>query len=213
MSRSGLDLRSAPGLALLGLGSGMLLAAVLVSVSLWRAPRPRGAPPEAATPFPASLEFPVLTLARVSIEDSFGSLREDGARVHRALDIVAPRHTPVRAVADGRVARMSSGGAGGLALYEVDPAGAFCFYYAHLEAYAPGLQQGSSLRRGDVIGYVGTTGNAAGGAPHLHFAIFQLSQPYQLSGGRAIDPYPLLNGTKGVRRGDRPAHDAGESND
>ena len=87
---------------------------------------------------------------------------------------------------------MSSGGAGGRALYLIDPSGGYCFYYAHLEAYAPGVREGQPVRRGEVIGYVGTTGNAPESAPHLHFAVFQLRDRNRWWGGRAINPYPLL---------------------
>ena len=152
-------------------------------------------PAAASEPAPLadnSLEFPVLLLSSVRLQDSFREPRAYGARTHHALDIMAPRYTPVRAVAEGVIAKTSSGGAGGLALYLVDPTGGYCFYYAHLEAYAPGVREGQPVRKGEVIGYVGSTGNAPERAPHLHFAVFQLSERNRWWGGRAINPYPLL---------------------
>ena len=197
-------MRTAGGLVVVGAGAGLVLAAITVSWSLSmgqlpldvadRVARTSRRPPVSG-PAPLaenSLEFPVLLLSSVRLEDSFREPRADGARIHHALDIMAPRYTPVRAVAEGVIAKLSSGGAGGLALYLVDPGGGYCFYYAHLEAYAPGVREGQPVRRGEVIGYVGTTGNAPEGAPHLHFAVFQLSDRNRWWGGRAINPYPLL---------------------
>jgi murein DD-endopeptidase MepM/ murein hydrolase activator NlpD len=184
----------------------MVLAAITVSYYVATAPHPteassvgfvRVSAPRAVEPEPAplaegSLEFPVLLLSRVRLQDSFRDPRANGERTHEAIDIMAPRYTPVRAASDGVIARLSSGGAGGLALYEMDPTGGYCFYYAHLEAYAPGVKEGLSVRRGDVIGYVGTTGNAPETAPHLHFAIYRVRDPHRWWAGRAINPYPLL---------------------
>jgi peptidoglycan LD-endopeptidase LytH len=204
MRPSQLDMRTVGGLAVVGAGAGLVLAAITVSWCLSMSPLPldaaarmarlnRRAPVSEPAPLAAnSLEFPVLLLSGVRLQDSFGEPRADGARTHHALDIMAPRYTPVRAVAEGMIAKMSAGGAGGLALYLIDPSGGYCFYYAHLQAYAPGVREGQPVRRGDVIGYVGTTGNAPESAPHLHFAVFQLSAPYRWWGGRAINPYPLL---------------------
>lgn len=201
-----LDMRTAGGLAALGAGGGLVLATFVVSYSLWTAPQPldRAGSHSAVIPRarevadepPAiresSLEFPILALSRVRLQDSFRHPRANGERTHHAVDIMAPRHTPVRAVADGFVARLSAGGAGGVALYQTDPTGTYCFYYAHLEAYAPGVKQGEPVRRGQVIGYVGTSGNAPEDAPHLHFAIFQVRDGQRWRGRRAINPYPLL---------------------
>jgi peptidoglycan LD-endopeptidase LytH len=198
------DMRTAGGLAVVGAGAGLVLAAITVSWSVAMGQLPLSAADRAARvnrrPFqgrPAplaanSLEFPVLLLNGVRLQDSFGERRAAGARTHHALDIMAPRYTPVRAVAEGVIAKTSSGGAGGLALYLVDPSGGYCFYYAHLEAYAPGIREGQPVRRGDVIGFVGTTGNAPESAPHLHFAVFELRDRNRWWGGRAINPYPLL---------------------
>jgi peptidoglycan LD-endopeptidase LytH len=207
-------LRTVGGLVRLGAAAGLLMATTVVSYHVWTGTPPLSradalglAPPRArvggvvdAPELAAnSLEFPVLALSRVHLQDSFSAPRQDGARVHRALDIMAPRHTPVRAVTDGVIARVSGHGAGGLALYQIDRTGAYCFYYAHLEGYAPGLSQGQAVRRGEVIGYVGTTGNAPRTAPHLHFAIFKLRDRNRWWGGYAINPYPLLKSSAGPR--------------
>jgi murein DD-endopeptidase MepM/ murein hydrolase activator NlpD len=184
----------------------MVLAAITVSYYVATAPQPseasglhmvrtaarRTVEPEPAPLAEGSLEFPVLLLSRVRLQDSFRDPRANGERTHEAIDIMAPRFTPVRAASDGVVARLSSGGAGGLAIYQLDPTGGYYFYYAHLEAYAPGVKEGLSVRRGDVIGYVGTTGNAPRTAPHLHFAIYRVRDRHRWWAGRAINPYPLL---------------------
>jgi murein DD-endopeptidase MepM/ murein hydrolase activator NlpD len=114
--------------------------------------------------------------------------RRDG-RAHEAVDILAPRNTPIRAVDDGEVAKLFDSKAGGHTIYQFDPTGRFCYYYAHLERYADGLADGKHVSRGDVIGYVGTSGNAPPGTPHLHFTIFELTDARRWWQGRAIDPY------------------------
>jgi peptidoglycan LD-endopeptidase LytH len=113
-------------------------------------------------------------------------------RVHEALDIAAPLGTPVVAVDDGVVRRLFDSKAGGITVYQFDPTGTYCYYYAHLDAYAPGLQEGQQIRRGELLGYVGTSGNAPKDAPHLHFSISRLDADRNWSGGTPIDPYPLL---------------------
>ena len=108
------------------------------------------------------------------------------------MDILAPRNTPVHAVEDGAIARLFNSKAGGITLYQFDPMGRFCYYYAHLERYAPGLREGQRVSRGDVIGYVGTSGNAPPNTPHLHFAIFELDADRRWWKGRALDPYEIF---------------------
>lgn len=115
-----------------------------------------------------------------------------GGRRHEAIDILAPRHTPVLAVEDGTIARLFYSQAGGTTIYQFDPSGTYCYYYAHLERYADGLREGQSVRRGDVIGYVGTSGNAPRNTPHLHFAIFRLTEAKHWWEGTPIDPYDVL---------------------
>ena len=87
------------------------------------------------------------------------------------------------AVDDGKIAKLFHSRHGGITLYQFDPTETLCYYYAHLQAYARGLAEGDAVRRGQIIGYVGTTGNAPPGTPHLHFQIYQLSPTG--GGGRA----------------------------
>ena len=105
---------------------------------------------------------------------------------------MAPRGTPVLAVDDGTIRKLFHSRAGGLTVYQFDPGEIYCYYYAHLDRYADGLIERMKVRRGDVIGYVGSTGNASPAAPHLHFAIFLLGPEKRWSEGKAINPYPLL---------------------
>jgi len=119
----------------------------------------------------------------------FAQRRGGGARGHEAVDILAPRHTPVVAVEDGTIARLFNSKAGGITIYQFDPTEQFCYYYAHLQRYVPGLHDGQRISKGEVIGYVGTTGNASPNTPHLHFAIFQLTDAKRWWEGRPIDPY------------------------
>jgi murein DD-endopeptidase MepM/ murein hydrolase activator NlpD len=115
-----------------------------------------------------------------------------GGRRHEAIDILAPRNTPVRAVEDGSIARLFHSKAGGTTIYQFDPAKDFCYYYAHLERYADGLREGQAVRKGQTLGYVGTSGNAPKDTPHLHFAIFRLTEARRWWEGTAIDPYDVL---------------------
>jgi murein DD-endopeptidase MepM/ murein hydrolase activator NlpD len=130
----------------------------------------------------------------MSLRQGFDETRGGGRR-HEAIDILAPRGTAVYAAADGRVAKLFTSAAGGLTIYQFDPAEEYAFYYAHLDGYAPDLTEGQVLVRGQTIGYVGTTGNAPPGTPHLHFAIFKLGPERRWCDGVAIDPFPLLAGT------------------
>jgi murein DD-endopeptidase MepM/ murein hydrolase activator NlpD len=143
------------------------------------------------------LAVPVQGVPRSQLRDTFEDGRGKGRR-HQAIDIMAPRGTPVLAADDGRVAKISSNRGGGLSAYLVDPSGRLVYYYAHLDGYAPGLQEGQAVRRGDVIGYVGTTGNAPESAPHLHFAVMLLSHERRWWGGEAVNPYAALAGDQTV---------------
>jgi len=106
----------------------------------------------------------------------------------------------VLAADDGRIARTHSGGLGGLSIYQLDPEEKYVYYYAHLERYAPGLTAGAPVRKGEVIGYVGTSGNAPKSAPHLHFAISRLSGDDGWWQGTPVDPYDLLAGARLAER-------------
>lgn len=138
-----------------------------------------------------SLELPVDGIKRAELRDTFNEAR-GGSRKHEALDVLAPRHTPVLAVEDGTIARLFFSDAGGITVYQFDPGKKFCYYYAHLQRYADGLKEGAAIKRGQVIGYVGTTGNAPRETPHLHFAIFQLDDEKKWWQGTPIDPYSVL---------------------
>ncbi|WP_330969790.1 M23 family metallopeptidase, partial [Lysobacter sp. A3-1-A15] len=145
---------------------------------------------------PAGLVIPVQGIAPESLQDTFNDARGQ-SRVHDAIDIMAPRGTPVLAVADGTVEKLFTSAAGGITLYQFEPDSRYVYYYAHLDRYAAGLEEGDTLRRGQVIGYVGSTGNASPDAPHLHFAIFLLGPEKRWWDGTAINPYPLLGGRRG----------------
>lgn len=155
-----------------------------------------GAPPlEAVEPSPdlreRNLLIPVQGAGPTDLRSSFGESRGSSRR-HEAIDILAPRDTPVLAVDDGTVARLFESHAGGTTIYQFDVTGAYVYYYAHLERYAEGLAEGGQLRRGQVIGYVGTSGNAPKGTPHLHFAIFKVTEPGRWWDGMPLDPFLLL---------------------
>jgi murein DD-endopeptidase MepM/ murein hydrolase activator NlpD len=137
------------------------------------------------------LTLPVQLITRDDIRDNFNEARGAG-RQHEAIDVLAPRNTPILAVEDGTVAKLFLSKAGGLTIYQFDPTGDYVYYYAHLEGYAPGLKEKDAVTRGQVIGYVGTSGNAPRDTPHLHFAIFKLTGEKQWWRGTAIDPYQVL---------------------
>jgi murein DD-endopeptidase MepM/ murein hydrolase activator NlpD len=137
------------------------------------------------------LLIPVAGVEAADLFRSFDELR-GGTRRHEAIDILAPRHTPVVAVEDGTVARLFLSEAGGTTLYQFDPARRYVYYYAHLERYAPGMSEKDRVTRGQVIGFVGTSGNAPEGTPHLHFAIFRLTDAQRWWEGTPIDPFEVL---------------------
>lgn len=224
----------------MGVAWGFLMLALLVlgpsSSDPVRAPELAAAPPEpppprlataprprATTPAPdkterASMDLlagrrlivPVDGVHPSQLRDTFHAGRGPGRR-HQAIDIMAPRGTRVLAADDGRVAKISSNRGGGLSAYLVDPSGRLVYYYAHLDGYAPGLEEGQAVRRGQLIGYVGSTGNAPESAPHLHFAVLLVAQERRWWGGEALNPYAALAGGEAVAssgtaepRGGRP---------
>jgi murein DD-endopeptidase MepM/ murein hydrolase activator NlpD len=138
------------------------------------------------------LLLPVAGVAPSALTDQF-ALARGGQRVHEAIDIMAPTGTPVVAVDDGRIAKLFTSKAGGLTVYHFDAARQLAYYYAHLDRYAEGLKEGMEVRRGDLIGYVGASGNANPQAPHLHFAVFRLGQPPRWWEGEPVNPYPALS--------------------
>ncbi len=133
------------------------------------------------------LPIPVQGVTAVMLVPTFHQSRSQGE--HEALDILAPRGTPATAVEDGTVAKLFTSQRGGLTVYLFDPGGVYCYYYAHLDRYAEGLAEGQTVSRGQVVGYVGTTGNAPPNTPHLHFAIFKLGPEKHWWQGTALDPY------------------------
>ena len=166
------------------------LPALVLATAEDVAPRADPAPQPARAPLAAHrFAFPVKGYA-ANLRDTFADGR--GRRRHEALDIMAPRGTPVVAVDDGRVARAYRSVLGGLGVYQFDRDEKHVFYYAHLDRYADGIAPGTWLKRGDLVGYVGSTGNAPEHAPHLHFAMFELGADKRWWKGKAVDPYPLL---------------------
>ena len=205
------DLHTVRGTAAVGAAAGLLLATGVVARELWiRGVRPslvagandRDAPadpridpldaPSIADLRARRLTIPVDGVTRERLIDSFADPRGAGTRLHRAVDILAPRGTPIRAVEAGTIARLDVSAAGGISVYQFDVGERYCYYYAHLDRYAPGLKEGAVVGRGEVIGYVGTTGNAPRNTPHLHFAIYRLSPGKQWSAATALNPYPVF---------------------
>ena len=140
----------------------------------------------------AELIIPVPGVKASELRDTFHEPRGGGTRIHEALDILAPRGTPVLSASAGRVLKLHNSKDGGLMVYAADASDHFVLLYAHLDHYADGLQDGLPLRQGQVIGYVGTTGNAPPNTPHLHFAIAHPTDVKLWWTGEAIDPRPLL---------------------
>jgi len=151
---------------------------------------PQGSADRAAPNAPPSLAMPLSGVDASTLGDTFNDAR--AGHKHEALDIMAPRGTPVKAVAEGNVVKLFNSKQGGITVYQFDNARNYCFYYAHLDRYAPGLKEGTLLRTGDVLGYVGSTGDASPNAPHLHFAVFELGPDKKWYKGTAINPLPLL---------------------
>jgi murein DD-endopeptidase MepM/ murein hydrolase activator NlpD len=162
---------------------------------------PSAAPISVPVPTTGSISAPPLRMPidHMDVETMKGGFHERrGSRPHEAADLLAPRNTPVHAVESGTIAKLFVSKAGGLTIYQFDPSGQVCYYYAHLERYADGLREGRGVSAGEVIGYVGTSGNAPPNTPHLHFAVFELNGDREWWKGRAVDPYPLFkNRAKG----------------
>jgi murein DD-endopeptidase MepM/ murein hydrolase activator NlpD len=140
---------------------------------------------------PRRLMVPVQGASIRDIKDTFDETRGTD-RKHEATDILAPRGTPVVAVDDGVIQKLFLSKPGGITIYQFDPTERYSYYYAHLERYAEDIREGKRVRRGDVIGYVGTTGNAPPNTPHLHFGVFLLGPEKQWWKGTPINPYPML---------------------
>ncbi|MCA1573909.1 MAG: M23 family metallopeptidase [Acidobacteria bacterium] len=158
-------------------------------------PSPAGATsnPESPIGFVVTLKLivPVAGVQRNQLLDTFADSRSEG-RVHDAIDIPAAQGTPVVAAADGQIIKLFQSELGGTTIYQLSTDKKFIFYYAHLQRYADGLSEGKSVRQGEVIGYVGDSGNAGLGNYHLHFSIAAVSDPRRYWEGVNINPYPLL---------------------
>jgi murein DD-endopeptidase MepM/ murein hydrolase activator NlpD len=156
-------------------------------------PEPK-APATYATPEAAlaskSLIIPVEGVDPSRVRDSYTAAR--GGRTHDAVDIMAPRGTPVIAADGGTIVRLRNNEAGGITIYQLDPEERFIYYYAHLDRYQDGLAEGMKIRQGDVLGFVGTTGNAPKDTPHLHFQVMLYRGRGQYWGGEPINPHPFF---------------------
>jgi murein DD-endopeptidase MepM/ murein hydrolase activator NlpD len=141
--------------------------------------------------FHRNILIPVQGVSADDIQDTFDEARGP-ERKHEATDILAPRGTPVLAADNGEIKKLFSSKAGGLTIYQFDSTGQYSYYYAHLDRYADNIREGKLVSRGDVIGYVGTTGNAPPDTPHLHFGIFKLGPEKRWWEGTPINPYPIL---------------------
>lgn len=157
-------------------------------------------PPPPAVPIPppapqaetsARLLVPVQGVRPDQLVDTYTAARSEGRR-HDAIDVAAKRGTPVLATANGVVLKLFQSVRGGTTLYQLAPDRRTIYYYAHLDRYAPGMAEGRVLRQGDLIGYVGNTGNAGAGNDHLHFEISTTSDPARYWAGTPQNPYPLL---------------------
>lgn len=141
------------------------------------------------------LTVPVSAVSAAQLTDTYSQPRTGGT-AHEALDIMAPRGTPVLAVEDGRVAKLFFSKAGGVTLYQFDPGTDYVYYYAHLDRYAEGIVEGDPVLKGQVIGYVGSTGNASMDAPHLHFAVARLGPERHWWRGTPINPFVIWRNAK-----------------
>jgi murein DD-endopeptidase MepM/ murein hydrolase activator NlpD len=137
------------------------------------------------------LAIPVQGVTAAQIVSNYDDDRGSG-RQHEALDILSPRGTPVVAVEDGRIVKLFTSERGGLTIYQFDPTERYSYYYAHLDSYAADLKEGDAVSRGEVIGYVGTTGNAPPNTPHLHFGISRLGDEKKWWDGAPLDPAQVL---------------------
>lgn len=137
--------------------------------------------------------IPVAGVTADKLVDSFDELR-GGTRRHEAIDIMAARRTPVLSADAGRVLKFHNSAAGGLTIYVSDPTQRFIMLYAHLDSYGPGLAEGASVRKGELLGFVGSTGNASPAAPHLHFAIARSDNPKEWWKGTPLNPFLIWRG-------------------
>ncbi len=155
------------------------LIPILLSVGVW-----------AGTSDGPPIGLPIAGMKIADLRDTFDETHS--GHKHEAIDIIEPRGTPVHAVVDGTIMKLFLSKPGGITVYQYDRDRVLCYYYAHLDRYADGLKDGMQVSRGDVIAYVGSTGNADPGTPHLHFAISELGPEKHWWQGVAINPHPIL---------------------
>lgn len=189
-----------PRITLRGAVIGVALAevALIVGLAIYLAAADRvltvGFPTGASLVVPAAdaagLTIPVAGVLRSELKDTYGAARS-GGRSHKGVDIFAKQGTPVVAAAEGVIVKRDSNAVGGISVYQRGSDARTIYYYAHLHGYKPGLKEGDLVRPGDVIGYVGSTGNVTG-SPHLHFSIHTVTDPNRWWKGRDLNPYDLL---------------------
>lgn len=188
----------------------MLIAAVVYIYSSPTVPAPASAPTAAVAPpapvargalqrLPSGLVMPVQGVRPEQLTDTWHQSRENGARVHEAIDIMAPGGTPVLAALPGTVEKLFQSGRGGTTVYVRTDDGQWTAYYAHLRGYAPGLAEGQRIAAGQTIGYVGDTGDAGAGNFHLHFALNRMAAGEKWWQGTAVNPYPILAGRERLK--------------
>lgn len=169
-------------------------AAALFGTACMGNSKPASSPEGGAYVAPgASLAMPVRGIRPEQLRDTYEAPRS-GGRVHNAIDIMAPEGTPVLAAGDGTILKLRTGGLGGITVYQLGSDGRTLFYYAHLQRYAAGLREGLPIWKGQVIAYVGDTGNAGRGNYHLHFSVSRLEDPRRWWQGENVNPYPMLAG-------------------
>jgi murein DD-endopeptidase MepM/ murein hydrolase activator NlpD len=165
---------------------------VAVGTPLPPEPEPTPSPEETNFVGQVNLIIPVAGVRPDQLLDTFDDARSEG-RVHDAIDIMAPAETPVLAAANGKILKLFNSERGGTTIYQLNTNQDLVFYYAHLSRYADGLAEGNIVKQGEVIAYVGDTGNAGAGNYHLHFSIATISDPKRYWEGTNINPYPLLH--------------------
>ena len=168
-----------------------MIAPPVAPAAVAPAPTVGPAPTDQPAEVPGRLLVPVQGVRPEQLVDTYNAARSQGRR-HDAIDIMAKRGTPVLATGAGVVLKLFQSVRGGTALYELAPDQRTIYYYAHLDRYAPGMVEGRALRQGDLIGYVGDTGNAGAGNYHLHFEISTTADPKRYWAGTPQNPYPLL---------------------
>jgi len=165
---------------------------VAIGTPLPPEPEPSPSPESANFVGQVNLIVPVAGVRPDQLIDTFDDARSEG-RVHDAIDIPAAAETPVLAASSGKILKLFQSERGGTTIYQLNTNGDLVFYYAHLARYADGLAEGNVVNQGQVIAYVGDTGNAGPGNYHLHFSIATVSDPKRYWEGTNINPYPLLH--------------------